>query len=245
MSTGGDPLVVENLTKRFGGLVAVEDLSFEVHDNEILGFIGPNGAGKTTVFNCIMSIFPVSGGSIYLNGEDVTSWDTHELVNHGLARVSQDSNPFEQMTVEDNIRIFTVPNSPFAFQSGADDEAIASIASRVKLEKDLHELPGSLPHAGRRRLEIAKALATEPDLLLLDEPFAGLNQAEIRDLSEEIRTFRDEGMTLVVVDHNMHGLMQLVDRVIVVNEGSKLADGTPEEIAEDEAVQKAYLAGEI
>jgi len=245
VSEASDPLVVENLTKRFGGLVAVEDLSFEVHDNEILGFIGPNGAGKTTVFNCIMSVFPVTGGSIYLNGEDVTNWDTHELVNHGLARVSQDSNPFEEMTVEDNIRIFTVPNSPFAFQAGGEDAEIAEIASRVELEDDLQKLPGSLPHAGRRRLEIAKALATEPDLLLLDEPFAGLNQAEIRDLSEEIRSFRDEGMTLVVVDHNMHGLMQLVDRVIVVNEGSKLADGTPEEIADNEAVQKAYLAGEI
>ncbi|WP_299266447.1 ABC transporter ATP-binding protein [Halorientalis sp.] len=245
MTSADTPLEVENLRKEFGGLVAVDDLSFEVNSNEILGFIGPNGAGKSTVFNCIMGVLSPTDGSVYLHSDEITGQDTHETVNQGLARVSQESNPFEEMTVEDNIRIFAVSNSPFAFSSNDDEEVIRSLARRMGLEDELGTLPDSLPHAGRRRLEIAKALATEPDILLLDEPFAGMNQAEIRDLSEEIRGFRDEGITLVVVDHNMRGLMQLVDRVIVLNEGRKLADGTPEEVADDERVQSAYLAGEV
>ena len=242
---GDTPLRIDGLTKEFGGLTAVDDLSFEVHDGRILGFIGPNGAGKSTAFNCIMGAYDPTDGSVHLNGEDVTARETHEIVNRGLARVSQESNPIETMTVEDNIRLFTLRNSPFAFTGGADREEIVSIASRVDLAGRLDELPGSLPHADVRRLEIAKAVATDPDILLLDEPFAGLNQAEIRDLSEEIRAFREEGMTLVVVDHNMKGLMALVDRVIVLNDGRKIANGTPEEVAEDERVQQAYLAGEI
>jgi len=242
---GEAPLRIDGLTKQFGGLTAVDDLSFEVRDGEILGFIGPNGAGKSTVFNCIMSVYDPTDGAVHLNGEDVTARKTHEIVNRGLARVSQESNPIETMTVEDNIRLFTLRNSPLAFTGGADREEVVSIASRVALAGQLDELPGSLPHADVRRLEIAKAVATDPDILLLDEPFAGLNQAEIRDLSEEIRAFREEGITLVVVDHNMKGLMALVDRVIVLNEGRKIADGTPEEVAEDERVQQAYLAGEI
>ena len=133
-----------------------------------------------------------------------------------LVTVRRTVNEHGTMTVEDNIRLFTLPNSPFAFTGGADREEVLSIADRVELGDKLDAMPGSMPHADVRRLEIAKAVATEPDILLLDEPFAGLNQAEIRDLSEEIREFRDEGMTLVVVDHNMRGLMALVDRVIVL-----------------------------
>jgi branched-chain amino acid transport system ATP-binding protein len=245
VSAATAPLRVDGLSKHFGGLTAVDDLSFEVQDGEILGFIGPNGAGKSTVFNCIMSVYGPSEGAVYLHDDDVTGWDTHEIVNHGLARVSQESNPIETMTVEDNIRLFTLPNSPFAFTGGADREGILAIAGRVELADKLDQMPGSMPHADVRRLEIAKAIATEPDILLLDEPFAGLNQAEIRGLSAEIRAFREEGMTLVVVDHNMKGLMALVDRVIVLNEGRKIADGTPEEIADDEQVQRAYLAGSV
>lgn len=245
MSSTDPPLRIDGLTKQFGGLTAVDDLTFEVMEEEILGFIGPNGAGKSTVFNCIMSVYGVSAGSVFLHGENVTGWDTHAIVNHGLARVTQESNPIGTMTVEDNIRLFTLPNSPFAFDGGADHEEIVAIAGRVELDDKLDALPGSMPHADTRRLEIAKAIATDPDVLLLDEPFAGLNQAEIRDLSEEIREFRAEGMTLVVVDHNMKGLMALVDRVIVINKGRKIADGTPEEIADDERVQQAYLAGEL
>jgi len=236
-------LSIDGLTKRFGGLTAVDDLSFEVRDGEILGFIGPNGAGKSTVFNCIMGVYSPSDGQVSLRGEDVTGKDTHAIVDRGLARVSQESNPIPGRTAADNIKIFTLPNSLLSFRAGASREEIAEIAATVGIEDQLDVLPGSMAHADTRRLEVAKAIATGPDTLLLDEPFAGMNQAEIRDLSERIHALRDDGMTIVVVDHNMKGLMALVDRVIVLNEGQKLADGTPESVANDERVQQAYLAG--
>ncbi|EMA19153.1 ABC transporter ATP-binding protein [Haloarcula argentinensis] len=238
-------LSVEDLTKQFGGLVAVDDLSFGVESGEILGLIGPNGSGKTTVFNCIMSIYQVTGGTVRFDGTDITDDKTHEIVNRGLSRVSQESNPIGSMTVRENIELFTFPNSIRSLDGGASDEAIASYAAQVDIEDALDDDPGSLPHADVRRLEIAKALATEPDLLLLDEPFAGLNQTEVRRLSEQFESFREQGITMVVVDHNMRGLMDLVDRVVVLHNGQKLASGDPADIVGDERVQDAYLAGEV
>ncbi|PGF15232.1 ABC transporter ATP-binding protein [Natrinema sp. CBA1119] len=237
-------LEVDGLTKKFGGLVAVDDFSFEVDEGEIVGLIGPNGSGKSTVFNCIMGIYGVTEGSIRFNGDDITDDSTHQVVNKGLSRVSQESNPIDSMSVAGNIKLFTLPNSIVSLRGGATQEEIYDYASRIDIEDDLQEMPDELPHADVRRLEIAKALATEPELLLLDEPFAGMNQAEIGELAAQIERFREEGMTMVVVDHNMGGLMELVDRVVVLNNGDFLASGTPEEIAEDDAVQEAYLAGE-
>ena len=235
-------LEVDGLTKRFGGLVAVDDLSFGVDEGEILGLIGPNGSGKTTVFNCVMSVYDPTSGQIRFDGEDITYRDTHDIVNGGLGRVSQHSNPVHEFTVGRNIKLFTLPNSITAFEGGASDEEIYELAARVGLEEQIDLLPDSLPHAAVRRLEIAKALATGPKLLLLDEPFAGMNQAEIREVSALIRQLREEGVTLVVVDHNMKGLMTLVDRVVVLTNGQMLADGPPEEIAENTDVREAYLA---
>ncbi|QLK25859.1 ABC transporter ATP-binding protein [Natrinema zhouii] len=237
-------LEVDGLTKQFGGLVAVDDFSLEVEPGEIVGLIGPNGSGKSTVFNCIMSIYDVTDGSIRFNGGDITDDATHEVVNKGLSRVSQESNPIDSMSVAGNIKLFTLPNSIVSLRGGASEREIYDYAARIGIEDDLQEMPDELPHADVRRLEIAKALATEPELLLLDEPFAGMNQAEITELAAQIERFREEGMTMVVVDHNMGGLMDLVDRVVVLNNGTKIAAGSPEEIAENEAVQKAYLAGE-
>jgi branched-chain amino acid transport system ATP-binding protein len=238
-------LDVENLRKEFGGLVAVDDLSFDVEEGEILGLIGPNGSGKTTVFNCIMSIYDVTEGRVTFDGEDVTHSATHEVVNSGLSRVSQESNPIDVMSVGANIKLFSLRNSVLSlFWGGASDGELLEYASRVGLEDHVFDTPDSLAHADVRRLEIAKALATEPDMLLLDEPFAGMNQEEIRELSVQIREFRQEGMTLIVVDHNMRGLMRLVDRVVVISNGEKLAEGEPEDIVDDERVQEAYLAGE-
>lgn len=237
-------LEVDHLTKRFGGLVAVDDLSFDVEEGEILGLIGPNGSGKTTVFNCTMGIYPVTDGAIRFDGEEITDWKPHEVVNHGLSRVSQESNPIDIYPVAGNIKLFTLPNKITSLHGGADAEEIAGYAAQVDIDDKLQETPDELAHADVRRLEIAKALATEPEMLLLDEPFAGMNRAEIRTLSEQIEALRDRGMTLVVVDHNMSGLMQLVDRVVVLHNGEKLSQGTPEEIADDDRVQEAYLAGE-
>lgn len=238
-------LSVDGLTKEFGGLTAVDDLSFGVDSGEILGLIGPNGSGKTTVFNCIMSVYAVTSGTVRFDGTDITDDKTHQIVNRGVSRVSQESNPIGSMTVGENIELFTFPNSIRSFDGGASDDEIASYAAQVGIEDALEEDPGSLPHADVRRLEIAKALATEPDLLLLDEPFAGLNQTEVRQLSEQFEAFREQGITLVVVDHNMRGLLDLVDRVVVLHNGQKLASGNPDDVAADERVQNAYLAGEM
>ncbi len=237
-------LEVDELTKKFGGLVAVDDFSFEVEEGEIVGLIGPNGSGKSTVFNCIMGIYDVTDGSIRFDGDDITDDSTHEVVNRGLSRVSQESNPIDSMSVAGNIKLFTLPNSILSLRGGASEAEIYDYAARIDIEDDLHEMPDELPHADVRRLEIAKALATEPEMLLLDEPFAGMNQAEIGELAAQIERFREEGMTMVVVDHNMGGLMELVDRVVVLNNGDFLAEGTPEEIAANQRVQEAYLAGE-
>jgi branched-chain amino acid transport system ATP-binding protein len=237
-------LEVENLTKQFGGLTAVDDLSFSVDEGEILGVIGPNGAGKSTVFNCVMSIYGVTAGTIRFNGDDITDLQTYQIVNKGLSRVTQESNPIDLLSVGANIKLFTLPNSILSLYGGAEDEEIGMYAARVGLQDKIDETPDELPHADVRRLEIAKALATEPDMLLLDEPFAGMNQQEIGALSEQIESLRQEGMTMIVVDHNMRGLMNLVDRVVVLHNGAKLAQGVPEEIADNEEVQQAYLAGE-
>ncbi|ELY71041.1 ABC transporter ATP-binding protein [Natrinema versiforme] len=237
-------LEVDGLTKRFGGLVAVDDFSLDIEEGEIVGLIGPNGSGKSTVFNCIMGSYDVTEGSIRFNGDDITADSTHEIVTKGLSRVSQESNPIDLYSVGGNIKLFTLPNSIRSLHGGASDEEIYEYAARIDIEDKLEEMPDELPHADVRRLEIAKALATEPDMLLLDEPFAGMNQAEISELSAQIERFRENGMTMVVVDHNMGGLMELVDRVVVLNNGDFLASGSPEEIAENEHVQEAYLAGE-
>ncbi|QCC58039.1 ABC transporter ATP-binding protein [Natrinema thermotolerans] len=237
-------LEVDGLTKKFGGLVAVDDFSFEVDEGEIVGLIGPNGSGKSTVFNCIMGIYGVTDGAIRFNGTDITDDSTHEVVNKGLSRVSQESNPIDSMSVAGNIKLFTLPNSIVSLRGGASEEEIYDYAARIDIEEHLHEMPGELPHADVRRLEIAKSLATEPEMMLLDEPFAGMNQAEITELADQIERFREQGMSMVVVDHNMGGLMDLVDRIVVLNNGDFLAEGTPEEIAENEQVQEAYLAGE-
>ncbi|MGM0718399.1 MAG: ABC transporter ATP-binding protein [Halobacteriota archaeon] len=237
-------LEVDRLTKKFGGLTAVDDLSFDVDRGEILGVIGPNGAGKSTVFNCVMSRYTVTDGTITFDGDDITDLPTHKIVNKGLSRVTQESDPIDLLPVGGNIKLFTLPNSLRSLHGGASDREIAGYAARVDLQDKLEETPDELPHADVRRLEIAKALATEPEMMLLDEPFAGMNAQEIGVLSEQIESLREEGMTLIVVDHNMSGLMQLVDRVVVIHNGAKLAEGTPEEIAEDEGVQEAYLSGE-
>jgi branched-chain amino acid transport system ATP-binding protein len=236
-------LEIDGVTKRFGGLVAVDDVSFTVDRGEIVGLIGPNGSGKSTIFNCIMSKYRVTEGTIRFDGEDITDYRTHRVVNSGLARVSQESNPIDALPVAGNIKLFTLPNSIRSLRGGASDEEILEYAARVGLEDRLSELPDELPHADVRRLEVAKALATEPDLLLLDEPFAGMNQQEIRDLAATFGTFREEGITMIIVDHNMGGLMDLVDRAVVLDNGDFLMEGSPSAVTSDDRVKRAYLGG--
>lgn len=237
-------LELVRLRKSFGGLVAVNELSFSVEKGELLGFIGPNGAGKTTVFNLIMGALRPDSGRITYDGQEITGWRTYRVVNAGIARVFQLSRNLGHKTVFENIELSTIPNGIFAREDRrAREQRVLRASELVGLAEQLSRRPSSLPHASLRRLEIAKAIATGPKLLLLDEPFAGLGAAEVGELSAVIAGLRREGKTIVLVDHNMRGLMRLVDRVVVISFGEKLAEGTPEEVTGDPRVQEAYLAG--
>jgi branched-chain amino acid transport system ATP-binding protein len=239
-------LVADGLTKRFGGLVAVDDLSFAVEKQEILGFIGPNGAGKSTSFNCITGVYPPTEGTVYYNGEDVTGAPFYRMVQNGMARTFQEFRPLDDRSVLDNVEISLVPDRLFSTSGlrGRTRAKAVELCERVGLGERLHQTPDELPHADMIRLELARAMGTDPDLLLVDEPFAGLAEEDVKGLSDLIRGLRDDGTTFVVVDHNMRGLLQLIDRAIVINFGEKIADGTPDEITNDPAVRKAYLGSE-
>ncbi len=239
-------LVLDSLTKRFGGLTAVDDLSFAVAENEILGFIGPNGAGKSTTFDCVMGTYPPTDGTVWYRGEDVTAEPTYRMVKRGMARTFQSFRPLEDRNVVQNVALALVPDRLASISGlrGTTRREAAAICERVGLGDRLTQRPDELPHAGLLRLELGRALATDPDLLLIDEPFAGLSSQEVAEISALLESFRDRGITLVVVDHNMRGLLSLIDRVIVIQFGSKLADGTPDEIKRDPRVREAYLGGE-
>jgi branched-chain amino acid transport system ATP-binding protein len=240
-------LVVQDLRKEFGGLTAVDDFSFAVQEEEILGFIGPNGAGKSTTFNCITGFYAPTAGTVWYRGEDVTGESSYEMVKRGLARTFQSFRPLHDRTVVDNVALALVPDrllSFSGFRSGTRERA-ARICERVGLGDRLHQTPDELPHAGLLRLELGRALATDPTLLLVDEPFAGLSGPEVESISDLLVELRAEGLTLVVVDHNMRGLLSLIDRAVVIRFGAKLAEGTPEEITENPEVQKAYLGGDL
>ncbi|MFN4218013.1 MAG: ABC transporter permease subunit [Candidatus Bipolaricaulia bacterium] len=236
-------LELEQLRKAFGGLVAVNGLSFAVHEREILGVIGPNGAGKTTVFNLIMGVYRPDSGHILFKDREITGWPTHKVVRAGIARTFQIPRPFHLKTVLQNVAMPALPDTLWPRGTNSLSYAVSCCARAGLSGSDLFKLPAMLPQAGLRRLEIARALATDPQLLLLDEPFAGLSAKEVEELSELIRQLRDEGRTIVLVDHNMRGVMKLVDRVVVMHFGQKLAEGAPQEVSQSKAVQEAYLAG--
>ncbi|WP_137283759.1 ABC transporter ATP-binding protein [Halorussus salinisoli] len=239
-------LVLDGLTKRFGGLTAVDDLSFAVEDGEILGFIGPNGAGKSTTFNCVMGTYPPTEGTVWYRGDDVTGESSHGMVKRGMARTFQSFRPLHDRTIVQNVALALVPDR-IASLSGLRGETrrrAADICERVGLSDRLDQRPDELPHAGLLRLELGRALATDPDLLLVDEPFAGLSNREVAGISELLESLRDDGITMVVVDHNMRGLLSLIDRAVVIQFGSKIAEGRPEAIKRDPRVQEAYFGGE-
>lgn len=239
-------LVLQDLTKKFGGLTAVDSLSFAITEGEIVGFIGPNGAGKSTTFNCIMGRHQPTSGRVYYDGEEITGLATHRLVKRGMARTFQEFRPFTDRNVVNNVMAALVPDRLFSLDGlrGKTREKAEALCERVGLGDRLYQMPDELPHAGMLRLELARALATDPELLLIDEPFAGLTETEVERISDLLLECREEGITLIVVDHNMRGLLDLIDRAFVINFGSKIAEGTPTEIRENTAVQDAYLGGE-
>ena len=231
-------LEVRNLTKRFGGLIAVDDVSFTIPRGSIMGLIGPNGAGKTTLFAMISGFERPGRGSVVFEGADVTAEPVHRRAAAGIARTFQIVQPFANLSVVENVMVGAYLRT--ADRQTARQTAL-EVMRRVGLDKERDKPAESLTIAGRKRLELARALATQPKLLLLDEVLAGLNPAEVRDMLPVIRAIRDGGVTILMVEHVMQAVMQLSERVLVLAEGKLIAGGTPGEVVRDERVVEAYL----
>ena len=233
-------LQASNLSKRFGGVNAVAGLSFSVGRGEILGLIGPNGAGKSTVFNLINGVTPPDGGRVVFDGRDITREPPYVVARHGVARAHQLMQPLLGLSVLENCMVgacFGRENMAL----GDAREAARAVAESVGLGTRIDALAGSLTTAGKKRLELARALSAHPKLLLLDEVLAGLNPTEVEHMIETVLGIRKSGVTILMIEHVMRAIMSLSDRIVVLNLGRKLAEGTPREIAENPDVIKAYL----
>jgi branched-chain amino acid transport system ATP-binding protein len=239
-------LQVSGLTKRFGGLVAVKDIGFSIEAGEILGLIGPNGSGKSTVMKCIMGIERPNAGQVKLSGVDVAGWPTHRIARQGVGIVFQHARPLHRQTILEHIKLALLPDNLLML---ATDHRVTrraeEIAARVGLSGVMHRLPRTLPFADLRRLELAKAIARNPKVVLVDEPFAGLTSGEVADFSALIGSFRAEGHAVLLVDHNVKSVAALVDRVFAMYLGERVAEGTAEEVMRNETVRRVYLGGKI
>ena len=234
-------LEVENLTKYFGGLAAVKDVSFEVREGQIFGFIGPNGAGKTTLFNMIAGALKPSGGKIRRSGKDITGLNRFKVVKAGIARTHQVVRPFREMTVLENVQVAVhFGRNAITGANPARERALQVLAS-VGLETVATRSASILSVGDQKRLEIARALATDPDLLLCDEICGGLTHAETAAMLRLLRGIRDGGTTVMYVEHDVKAITAVCDRILVLNYGRKLAEGTPDRIQNDPAVIEAYL----
>jgi len=239
--TAGQPvLVARAVTKRFGGLIAVNAVDLEVREGEIFGLIGPNGAGKTTLFRLLSGVYGPSSGSILLRGNEIAGRPAHAVNALGIATTHQIVRPFAEMTVEKNVLVGVLYGRG-RLRGRAADAEVDRMLELTELAPHRATLGRSLTLARRKRLEVARALATKPDVLLLDEVAAGLNPTESARMVELIRRIRASGVTIVMVEHVMKAIMSLSDRIMVMDLGRKIALGTPAEIAEDPAVIKAYL----
>ncbi|MFQ6058873.1 MAG: ABC transporter ATP-binding protein [Anaerolineae bacterium] len=246
-------LEVKNLTKSFGGLIAVNHLDFHIDEGEILGMIGPNGAGKTTVFNLITGIYPPDEGEIRFNGRSLLGLRPHDITELGIARTFQTIRLFLNLTAMENVMAGRhcrtragLVGAIFQPKSQREEERrIREDADRLlsfmKLYQQRAELAKNLPHGDQRRLEIARALATDPQLLILDEPAAGLNEQESNELMALISQIRDSGITVFLIEHDMRVVMGISDRIVVLDNGEKIAEGTPREVQNNPRVIAAYL----
>jgi branched-chain amino acid transport system ATP-binding protein len=233
-------LEVKDVTKRFGGLQALTEVSFDLPQGQILGLIGPNGAGKTTLFNVINGVFAPERGRVIFRGEDVTGLPSYEVARRGLARAHQVVRPLHDLTVRENVMVgacFGREGHSLAAAARLADGALA----RVGLLERAPQSASSLNVAQKKRLELARALAARPHLLLLDEVLAGLNPSEIAPMLETIRTIRDDGITILMIEHVMQAVMNISDRILVLDYGLLIAEGSPEEVANNPQVIEAYL----
>ncbi len=237
------PLEITNLVKRFGGLVATDNLSFNVEQGQSVGLIGPNGAGKTTVFAQIMGEHRQTSGTIKLYGKDIGNKSTPERIRLGVSRTYQVPRPFSDMTVLENIRVGQMSSSIWKMITTrprhAREQEIAHSVGFV--ESDLHKTPGELSMGDLRKLEMARTIATGTSVMLLDEVFAGLTVAEIAQIATLIQKMRSEGMTFLIVSHDLKALEPLVDSVIAINYGSKIAEGSFSEVMSNTSVRESYL----
>jgi len=234
----------EKVTVTFGGLTAVSEVNFHVEKGEILGLIGPNGAGKTTLFNLISAAIPVKSGKIIFKEKDITKLKPYQVTRLGIARTFQTVKIFGSLSVLDNVRLaalFGNLKKPTASQATKD---AIELLEFVGLSKDINSPARDLTLANQKRLEMARALATKPELLLLDELMAGLNQTEVAEAMEDIRQVRDRGVTIIMIEHVMKAIMNICNRIIVLNYGKKIADGTPQEVVNSKTVIEVYLGEE-
>jgi len=237
---------VQGLTKRFGGLVAAKDITFKIRPGEILGLIGPNGSGKSTVMQVIMGIHRPNAGAVRVAGVDVAGWAPHRIAQQGVGIVFQHSRPLHRQTVLENIMLGLLPDKllKLAADRHVRDKA-REIAERVGLGAVLHRKPSTLPFADLRRMELAKAIARDPQVVLIDEPFAGLTSGEMQAFAQLIADFRADGRAVLLVDHNVKSMAALADRVFAMHLGERIAEGTAAEVTRDPTVRRVYLGGGI
>ncbi len=253
-----DVLQLDEVNKFFGGVHAVSDMSFNLEHGELAGLIGPNGAGKTTIFNLITGVYPLTSGHIAFQGEDLGGQKSHRIIHRGIARTFQNLRLFQRSSVLENVMTACQHHHPYSFFEamthlgswGRKEREVKNLSmdllDRVGLADRAHQAAGTLPYGYQRRLEIARALALEPTLLLLDEPAAGMNPEEVVELNTLITGIHNDfDLTILVIEHHMDLVMEICPHIICMNFGAKIAEGSPEEIQNHAEVLKAYLGEEV